>query len=78
MNQPEWPNYLKVYRPQKIKIIDRKAIENLPKTEVYKVKKFGKSGPFDEAAFRRMVKSCKMRTNQAKPNDIRSITHMSL
>lgn len=78
MNQPEWPNYLKVYKPRKIKIIDQKAIASKPIAGVFKVKKLGKSEPFDEEAFRRMVQSCKMRSKMEASHDIRQITHMSL
>ena len=62
MNVPDWPNYLKVYKPQRIKIIDHKAIARMPKAEVHRVRRLGKSTPWDEEAFRRTVKGCAMRT----------------
>ena len=52
-------------------------LDKLPKADVFKVKKLGKSGPWNEEAFRKLVKGSRQRCIATKPNDERSISHMS-
>ena len=63
LNKPEFPNYLKVYKPHIVKIVNKKSLENIEKAPVFRVSKLEKTEPFSEDAFRRMVKSCLMRTS---------------
>jgi len=77
LNKPEFPNYLKTFKPRKTKVVNKESLLKQEKVPVFRVSKLEKTEPYSEEAFRRMVKSCKMRTTNKQQHDERRITHLS-
>ena len=63
LNKPEWPNYLKAVKQNKVRVINKNNLINKPKVEVFRVPRLEKNEPYSEEAFRRIVKSCKMKNS---------------
>ena len=76
MNTPEYKNYLPVPKPKREKIVTEKMLANIEKPGTYHLPKV-ESKPFDDEAFKRMVKACRMKIQKSEKHDSRSITHMS-
>ena len=77
LNKPEFPNYLKSVKQNKVRVILQKNLMNKEKVEVFRVQRLEKNEPYSEDQFRRMVKSCKMKNSQITSHDDRRITHLS-
>ena len=77
LNKPEWPNYLKAVKQNKVRVINKNNLINKPKVEVFRVPRLEKNEPYSEEAFRRIVKSCKMKNSQSSKHDDKRITHLS-